>query len=77
MSAVAGSFVQDVDARAVGAHHLPVLDTQEHAGWPRALTAVTGDGAVVDVKGLRWKGAAERSGPSGILILGLVGCVPR
>src|SRR5271165_146487 len=54
MSAVARSFFQDVDARAVGAHHLVALDAEEHARMAQG-TAVAGDGAVFGIDGLRWK----------------------
>jgi hypothetical protein len=59
MSAVAGSFVQDVDARAVRAHHLVILYTEED---PRVTqgTAVAGDRAIVDVKSFWGKSGAVR-----------------
>jgi acylglycerol lipase len=59
VSAVAASFLQDVDAGAVGAHYLLVLNIQEH---PRMTEgpAVAGDGAVVDLKGFRGKSGAVR-----------------
>src|SRR5580658_733285 len=59
VSAVAASFFQDVDAGAVGAHHLMVLDVQEHARVAKR-TAVACDGAVIDLKGLRGKIGAVR-----------------
>jgi hypothetical protein len=59
MSAVAGSFIQDIDAGAIGAHHLVVLNIQEHARVAQR-TAIAGDGAVVDVKCLRGEGGAVR-----------------
>src|ERR1700723_1019124 len=48
VSAVAASFVQDVDAGAIGAHHLVVLDVKEHARMAEGA-AIAGDSAVVDV----------------------------
>jgi hypothetical protein len=59
MSAVASSFIQDVDAGAIGAHHLLLLNIEEHAGMAQR-TAIAGDGAVVDVKSLRGEGGAVR-----------------
>jgi acylglycerol lipase len=52
MSAVAGSFLQDVDARAVRAHHFLIVDVEKHP-WVSHRSAITGNGAVVDVKSLR------------------------
>src|SRR4051812_14138311 len=45
---VAGSWVQDVETRTVGAQHRVPIDIQEHARMPqRTITAVAGDGPVV------------------------------
>src|SRR5271167_1663290 len=55
MSAVASSFIQDVEAGAIGAHHLLLLNIKEHAGMAQR-TAIAGDGTVVDVKSLRGEG---------------------
>ncbi len=54
MSAVAGSFVQDVDARAIRTHDLVVLDVQEYPRMTQRPT-VAGNGSVVDVEGFRGK----------------------
>src|SRR5262249_55839097 len=59
MSAVASSFLQNVDAGAIGTDDLMVLDEQKHPGMAER-TAVAGDGAVVDVKGLRGQSGAVR-----------------
>jgi acylglycerol lipase len=59
MSAVAGSFLQYVDARAIRAHHFLVLNIQE---YPRVAqrTAIAGDRTVVDVESFRGKSGAVR-----------------
>ena len=59
MSAVAASFVQDVDARAIGTHHLAILNIQEYAGMTEGTT-IAGDRAVVDVIGFQGKSSAVR-----------------
>jgi acylglycerol lipase len=59
MSAVVSSFVQDVDARAIGTHHLAILNIQEYAGMTEGTT-IAGDRAVVDVIGFRGKSSAVR-----------------
>src|ERR1700710_2188242 len=59
MSAVASSFIQDVDARAIRTHHLSILDIQEHPRMAEG-TSVAGDGSVVDMKGFRGKSCAVR-----------------
>jgi acylglycerol lipase len=59
MSAVAGSFVQDVEAGAIGAHHLVIFDIQKHPRMAQR-TAIAGDGPVIDVKCFRGKSGAVR-----------------
>src|SRR5271157_5896998 len=50
---VTGSFVQHIEARAVGAQHGSVLDVQEHPWMAQGgVAAVAGDRAVVDVDDL-------------------------
>jgi acylglycerol lipase len=54
MSAVAGSFVQNVNPRAIRTHDLTMVDPQKDARVAQgAAAAIAGDGRVVNVKGLR------------------------
>src|SRR5580692_11072113 len=58
---VAGSRVQYVEPRAVRAHDLLALDVQEDARVAqRAVPAVAGDSAVIDVNDFRGGGGAVR-----------------
>src|SRR5580704_13647666 len=58
---VAGPFVQHIEPRAVRAHDRLRLDVQEHARVAeRAITAIAGNGAVVDVDDLGGGGRAVR-----------------
>src|SRR3954451_21457711 len=51
--AVARSRVQDVEARAIGAHHPVMLDVQEHARVPQGTAAVAGHVRIVHMDRLR------------------------
>ena len=54
VTVVSGAFVEDEDAGAIGAEGLAVVDVQPDAGMAeRAVAAVAGDRAAVDVQGLR------------------------
>src|SRR5271155_5686900 len=58
---VAGPFIQNVKPRAVRAHDRLRLDVQEHARVAqRAVAAIAGNGAVVDVDDLGGRGSAVR-----------------
>jgi acylglycerol lipase len=77
MSAVASSFVQDVDARAIGTHHLEVINIQEHAGVAEG-TAVAGDRAVINVVRFRGKsGTVRHFGPRSGGLPGVMIAMPR
>src|SRR5580658_7248806 len=54
---VAGSFVQHIEARAVGAQHRPVLDMQKHPRMPQfGIAAVAGDNPLIDMDDFRRRG---------------------
>ena len=58
-----GSLVQDVEPRAVRAHHLVILNVKEHARMAeRSVAAVAGDDAAIDVDrfGRRRRGGTFR-----------------
>src|SRR5271156_1416710 len=58
---VAGPFVQDIEPRAVRAHNRLCLDVEEDARvTERAVAAIAGNGAVVDVDDLGCGGRAVR-----------------
>ena len=60
---VAGAGFQHVEARAIGAHDLAVGDAQEHPGMAeRAVAAVAGDRALVDVDDFGRVGGGRRGG---------------
>ena len=72
MSAVAGSFVQDINTRAIRANALMLLDTQIHPGMAkRAVTPIAGDDTVVDMKGFRGKNGAIRHGVLDLVKVGI------
>src|SRR5271165_4635761 len=58
---VAGPLVQHIEPRAVRAHDRLRLDVQEHARVAeRAVAAIAGNGAVVDMDDLGGRGGAVR-----------------